>query len=82
VTKPGVLEEVGEMADKMALQTDGTVKHFIPDSPKVLKSTTLLAEGKSETLKIPVPLEPGEYLYICTFPGHWRTMHGTMILKP
>ena len=78
---PGALEEVGALADKMALQPDGMSKHFIPDSPKVLKSTKLLQEGKSETLKIKAPETKGDYLYICTFPGHWRTMYGKMILK-
>ncbi len=78
---PGALEEVGALADKMALQPDGMSKHFIPDSPKVLKSTKLLQEGKSETLKIKAPETKGDYLYIGTFPGHWRTMYGKMIVK-
>jgi putative membrane-bound dehydrogenase-like protein len=78
---PGALEEVGALADKMALQPDGMSKHFIPDSPKVLKSTKLLQEGNSETLKIKAPETKGDYLYICTFPGHWRTMYGKMIVK-
>ena len=72
------------MTDKIVVlrNTDCMGKHLIPDPPKMLKSTKLLAEGKSETLKITVPSKPGEYLYICTFPGHWQTMHGTMIVKP
>ena len=24
------------------------------------------------------PDAPGDYLYMCTFPGHWRTMNGSM----
>ena len=78
---PGSLDEIGQLADNMALQADGMSRHFIPDSPKVLTSTKLLAEGKRETLKIKVPEVAGEYLYICTFPGHWRTMYGKMIVK-
>ncbi len=78
---PGSLEEIGALADKMALQPDGMAKHFIPESPKVLASTKLLSEGKSETLKLKVPETPGNYLYICTFPGHWRTMYGEMVVK-
>ena len=78
---PGSLEEVGALADKMALQPDGMSKHFIPESPKVIRSTKLLQKGKSETIKMKAPEKPGEYLYICTFPGHWRTMHGKMIVK-
>ena len=78
---PGSLEEVGHLADEMALQPDGMARHFIPDSPKVLMSTKLLKAGESETLKFKVPEAAGEYLYICTFPGHWRTMYGTMAVE-
>ena len=81
LAKPGSLEDVGAMADQMALQPDGMAKGFVPDSPKVIKSTKMLNGGQSEVLKIQVPHEKGEYLYICTFPGHWRTMHGKMIVK-
>lgn len=81
LARPGSLEEIGELADNMALQADGMAKHFIPDSPKVLRSTKLLNEGQREVIKLKVPDTPGEYLYICTFPGHWRTMYGKMIVK-
>ncbi len=27
------------------------------------------------------PKEPGEYPYVCTFPGHWRLMKGVMTVE-
>jgi len=29
-------------------------------------------------LRFTAPDKPGEYPYICTFPGHWRIMQGVM----
>ena len=26
-------------------------------------------------------LEPGEYAFICTYPGHWRMMNGVMLVR-
>jgi len=34
--------------------------------------------GESFTLEFSAPEEPGDYPYVCTFPGHWRGMNGTM----
>jgi len=30
---------------------------------------------------IPAPKEPGDYPYICTFPGHWMAMQGILRVK-
>ncbi|MCH8962102.1 MAG: hypothetical protein IH820_12455 [Bacteroidetes bacterium] len=31
-----------------------------------------------DPLTFTAPTEPGDYPYVCTFPGHWRTMQGVM----
>jgi azurin len=31
----------------------------------------MLGGGEAETLTVPIPEEPGEYPYVCTFPGHF-----------
>ena len=31
-------------------------------------------------MKFRAPGEVGHYPYVCTFPGHWRTMFGTMVV--
>jgi putative membrane-bound dehydrogenase-like protein len=78
VTVPGARQEVGILAEKLGSTPEGLAKQFVPDSPKVLFSTGMLQAGEQQRLQITAPTEVGEYAYVCTFPGHWRTMYGTM----
>ena len=66
----------------MAKSPAGITKHFIPDSDKILHHTKLLDPDTSETIRFNAPTEPGDYPYVCTFPGHWILMRGTMHVKP
>jgi hypothetical protein len=38
--------------------------------------------GESDTLKFTAPAKPGEYNFVCTFPGHWVRMYGVMLVVP
>ena len=42
----------------------------------VLGATKLVEAGQKETIKMTAPAEPGDYEYVCTFPGHWQIMWG------
>ncbi len=37
----------------------------------VLAKTRMLGGGQSDTITFEVPAEPGDYPYVCTFPGHF-----------
>lgn len=52
-------------------------KGYIPDSPDILAHTKLIQPSQSETIEFVVPA-PGEYNYICTFPGHGAIMNGVL----
>ncbi len=78
ITQPGAMAEVGVLAERMATSADAFAKHFIPDSPKILHATRMLQTRQSQRLQLVAPTELGEYPFVCTFPGHWRTMFGTM----
>lgn len=54
-----------------------------PDYEKfAILGTTMLAGGEKETLNFRAPEEKGEYLYVCTFPGHFQAgMKGKLIVK-
>ena len=82
VTAPGALQEVGVAGGAMQPPSDPKVKPFIPDTPKVLQASHLVAPGKSETISFEAPKEPGEYPYVCTYPGHWVRMYGVMLVVP
>ncbi|MCW9706094.1 PVC-type heme-binding CxxCH protein [Fodinibius salsisoli] len=74
----GSLEKVGEAADEMAGEPDAAEQSYVPDMEEVLFSTALINPDQTVTLTFTAPEEPGEYPYVCTFPGHWRTMQGVM----
>jgi plastocyanin len=61
-----------------AMGLEGMEKHFVPEVPGIVAATKLLQPGKKETLRFKAPETPGEYPYVCTFPGHWFTMRGVM----
>jgi azurin len=78
IAKPGTLETVGAAADKMAADANGAEKNYIPDVPELLYSTRLVNPGEKVVLTFTAPSEPGDYPYLCTFPGHWRIMNGIL----
>lgn len=78
VAVPGALESVGLKAEAMAKEPDGFARNFVPTTAEVLFSTTLINTGEAARLRFTVPTRTGSYPYICTFPGHWRTMNGLM----
>ena len=78
ILKPGTLEKVGAAADELAKQPNGVELQYVPNTPDVLFNTPLVdPEGRYE-LVFKVPDTPGDYPFICTFPGHWRIMQGVM----
>lgn len=78
ITEVGAMEKVGRAADKLASDPQGAEKNYIPDVPEVLFYTPLVNPEETVTLTFIAPEEPGEYPYICTFPGHWQIMKGVM----
>ena len=81
IAKPGTLEIVGKAGNEMAKDKDGLKKNYIPKMSEVLWSTPQLKQNTSHTLRFNAPKEPGEYPYLCTFPGHWVIMKGVMTVK-
>jgi azurin len=51
---------------------------YVPEDDAVLAATDLAKPGETVTLTFTAPNEPGEYAYICTFPGHYAMMQGVM----
>jgi azurin len=81
IGKPGSLEEIGTKGGAMPMPTDPAVtRAFVPDSPLVLHATDLLKEGDTGRLGFKAPATPGEYPFVCTFPGHWVRMYGVMLV--
>lgn len=78
ISKPGSLDKVGAAADAMVRDPKAAAKHYVPEIEEVLFATDMLNPGDFATLKFIAPKEPGDYPFVCTFPGHWRMMNGIM----
>ncbi len=71
------------MAAAMKIMTDpaGMAKGYIPeDCPEIIAHTKLVQPGQSETIEFVCPA-PGDYPYMCMFPGHSVLMNGTITAK-
>jgi azurin/glucose/arabinose dehydrogenase len=77
---PGRGQAVGIAA--VALGLDGPARNFVPDSDDVLFHTALTLPEASDTIFFTAPSAPGDYEYICSFPGHAMTMKGIMRVEP
>lgn len=67
------------MAASMARNTE-----YIPAAKKasILASTQLAGGGETVEVTFTAPTEPGEYVYICSFPGHYAAgMKGILVVK-
>lgn len=52
------------------------------DESKVIIKTPIIGPGESNTVTFNAPAEPGEYAYVCTFPGHFAVgMKGVLVVK-
>ncbi|WP_079716363.1 PVC-type heme-binding CxxCH protein [Parapedobacter luteus] len=78
IIRPGTLDIVGKAADDMLRSSEAFDRQYVPAIPEVLHHTPLVNPGESFTLEFTAPREPGDYPYVCTFPGHWRGMNGIM----
>ncbi len=81
ICKPGSAEEIGMAGNEMAKDPDGMKKDYIPPTDKILWHTKLINPNTAETLRFTAPSSPGDYPYLCTFPGHWVIMRGVMHVK-
>ena len=66
-----------------ALGAGANAVNPLPDSLKgdVIANTKLLGPGEEEIVSFTAPSEKGAYEYVCTFPGHYALMRGTMTVK-
>jgi putative heme-binding domain-containing protein len=79
VTRPGRLATVGQAAEKLAAEFgDNNPDNYIPETDDILHFTKLLFPGEAQRLTFVAPDQTGDYPFVCTFPGHWMRMNGTM----
>ena len=81
IIQPGSTQKVGEASFKMISDPKAGEKNYAPDLNEVLHIVPVIEPGKSHALHFRAPKKPGDYPYICTFPGHWMAMQGILRVK-
>jgi azurin len=81
LVKPGSLERVGDLTNKLVADPEAVTRHYVPRSDDVLCYTDIVAPRDSFTIYFRAPLQKGRYPYLCSFPGHWMVMNGQMIVE-
>ena len=62
--------------------TEAAHDYVPPDAKEVLAHSKLLGPGETDTVTFTAPFVPGEYLYLCSFPGHYsQGTKGFMTVK-
>jgi glucose/arabinose dehydrogenase/azurin/HEAT repeat protein len=76
----GTHAEVGTAAQTMPATPDAKGFLYVPKHPALLDNaySKMLEPGEKARLQLTAPAAPGEYEYVCTFPGHWVIMWGKM----
>ncbi len=78
IVQPGSLEAVGMAAETTATDPDAATRHYVPKSDRVLVASKLIQPRQTQRLSFTAPAKPGVYPFVCTYPGHWRTMYGAL----
>jgi azurin len=71
-------QKVGE-----AGMSAGSTNEYVPSGMEdlILAHTSMAQPGETVSVTFTAPDETGDYGYVCTFPGHWATMQGTMKVR-
>lgn len=79
--QPGT--DTAAMAMKQMDNPEAALKrNWLPDDKRIWLHSKMLNPHESETLTFTAPEKPGDYPYVCTFPGHALTMRGSMKVMP
>lgn len=70
-------DEVFQRVGQAGVQA-GSSEDYVPDDSAVHAATPIAKPGETVSITFTTPSEPGDYGYVCTYPGHWATMQGTM----
>jgi uncharacterized cupredoxin-like copper-binding protein len=78
IAAPGSMKNIGAAADKMVRDDTGEDVNYVPKLPQIIFVAPVLQPKKTTTFDFKAPAAPGQYVIICTFPGHWKTMNAVL----
>ncbi len=63
--------------------TEAAHDYVPPGAKEVIAHSKLLGPGETDTVTFNAPQIPGDYLYLCSFPGHYaQGTKGILTVKP
>jgi len=77
----GAMERLFALSNQFIADPRAYSMHYVPPAPEVLVHTRLLEPATSTTIHFDAPAEPGDYPYLCTFPGHAAIMRGVLQVR-
>ena len=79
MVNPNKADEVGQAA--INLGAAGFDVAFVPQSKEILWASKLIDHKGEDVIEFKAPTTPGDYQYVCTFPGHHFVMRGLMKVR-
>lgn len=76
-----VLDSMDDAVVNRVGQAALSASDYVPDDDAIVAATAVTKPGEQTEVTFTAPSEPGTYRYICTFPGHYVSMQGTMIVE-
>ena len=76
LVNPGKADAVAMEALKLG--ANGFDLGFVPPGKEIIWASKLLDHNTEEVIEFNAPSKPGDYPYVCTFPGHHIIMRGNM----
>ena len=72
-----------EFGADVGMSGGSAANDFVPETlrDRVVAFTSMIGGGQSATVEFQAPTEPGEYPFLCSFPGHFAQMNGVMVVE-
>lgn len=77
---PGALARVGEASNRLVADPRAVQRHYVPESDDVVVWTDIVEPGGAATIHFQAPRTPGRHPFLCSFPGHWMVMNGSLVV--
>lgn len=65
----------------MASLAAGEAMEYVPEDETILAYTPMANPGETVEVTFTAPSEPGTHRFICTYPGHFATMQGVLVVQ-
>ncbi|TVQ47939.1 MAG: Azurin [Gammaproteobacteria bacterium] len=81
ILQPG--EDYMAFGGQVMIEGGSMDNDYLPEGmrDRVIAYTRMIGGGETDTIRFTAPDTPGEYPFLCTFPGHFGAMNGVMIVR-